>query len=391
MGAVWGETGAMHTGHKVSAVLHVGLILWVMLFDLFSAPDRELRPMVTDVALVSAEEFAALTRPRPEAPAPTPAPEPVATPQPRPQAAPIAPPPPLSQPEPRVPEPQPAPAAPPPQAAVIADQPPPPDAALRPVQRQAERVAPTPAPTPDPEAQIARRDQVAAVPDPAADPAEAPPAQEATQRAAAATETVTEATRISEIEAPRRTATAPEVSLRPQPRPQRPAEPVRTAAAPAPEPARPAPAPQPAAPPAAQAAPAGPSSDAIAEALAEALAESLAAASPDPGPASLSQVDIDLLRLRVEECWNVGILSSDALGVVVTIGFEMTEDARPIANTIHLVEAQGGSEAARLTAFDAGRRAIIDCGAQGYGLPSAQFDQWRLVEITFNPARMSTR
>ena len=120
------------------------------------------------------------------------------------------------------------------------------------------------------------------------------------------------------------------------------------------------------------------------------MAEEPAPGGADAGP-SISQADIDGLRLAVEECWNVGILSSDALQVVVTIGFELSRDSRPVPGTIRLVEAQGGGQAAQMTAFEAGRRAIEECGMTGYGLPSDLYDQWRMVEITFNPARMSTR
>ena len=395
--------GRMNTGHKVSAVLHGGLILWVMLFDLFSAPDRDLAPAVADVSLVSSEEFAALSAPRAAAPEPVPEmapqsvpvprprPEPTAAPEPAPEPTPepaqIAPPEPIAPP----PAPQPEPPS-PPQAEVIAPEVTP-DASLRPVQREAERVAPTPAPVPEPDVATGRRDQAAAEPDPAADPAEAPPAQEETRRAPSATETVTEATRISEDEAPQRTATAPEVSIRPQRRPARAPEQIAAAPAdPAPRQTPSTPAPDPAPEPTP---PIAPGADAMADAITDALAAALAD-EPEPGGGfdagpSITQADIDGLRLAVEECWNVGILSSDALQVVVTIGFEMSPDAHPIPGSVRLVEAQGGGQAAQMTAFEAGRRAIEECGMNGFGLPSELYDQWRLVEITFNPASMSSR
>ena len=214
-------------------------------------------------------------------------------------------------------------------------------------------------------------------------------AQDATQREAAATETVTEATTISETEPARRTATAPEVSLRPRRRPAQPA-PVELAQQPVPA-SRPALtfAPDPA-PDAAAATPdvaAGPSPDAIDDALAAAIFGALDQAIP----ATLSQADKDILRLNIESCWNVGILSTEALNVVITIGFEMTPEARPIESSIYQVSATGGGLAAQLAAFDAGRQAIVQCGINGYGLPPDLYDQWRLVEIVFNPAQMSTR
>ena len=74
----------MNTGQKLSAGLHIGLILWVMLFDLFSSPDDAIIPEVTEVAIISAQDFAALMTPLA---APAPEPEPTPAPTPAPQAA----------------------------------------------------------------------------------------------------------------------------------------------------------------------------------------------------------------------------------------------------------------------------------------------------------------
>ena len=41
----------MNTGHKVSALLHGGLILWVLVFDLFEAPESPIMPEVTEVSI----------------------------------------------------------------------------------------------------------------------------------------------------------------------------------------------------------------------------------------------------------------------------------------------------------------------------------------------------
>jgi hypothetical protein len=365
----------MNTGQKASLVLHGGLIALVLVFDLFEAPDSPMIPEVTEVSIISSQEFAELTQRRAPDPAPVSpqpdsieAPAPVAPPEPEARPEPITPPPPAPPPDP-APVPEPVAEPEPPQAAVVAPTVTP-DASLSPVQRPAERVAPEAAPTPDPDVAIAPRDQAAITPDADAT-IDAPEAQEATQREAAATETVTEVTRLSEDEPVQRTATAPEVSIAPRRRPAR-ATPT-PASAPAEEPAQ---------IPVPESQGQGPSASDIESALAEALA------APE---ATLSQADSDMLRLNIEACWNVGILSTEALNVVVTIAFEMTPDARPIPNTIRLVGAEGGGVAAQQAAFDAGRQAIMQCGTQGYGLPQDLYDQWRFVEITFNPARMSTR
>lgn len=375
-----------NTGQKVSALLHGGLIASIMVVDLFGVPDAPLVPEVTEVALISAQDFAQLSELPPVPPAPEPVPQPEPAPAPEPE--PVTPPPPpeitapdpvaitppepvapqIAPPPPVVPEPvTPAPTVDAPQAAVIAPNSAP-SSSIRPRQRPAERVAPTPIDTPDPDVAIAPRDQAAVTPDAQAQ-IDAQEAQEATQREAAATEVVTENTELSEDEPALRTATAPEVSLRPQRRPRRAQAtqtPPATETAQAPTPNR---------------------ADAIEDALAQALSEALGF--DELGGGSLSQADADMLRLSIENCWNIGILSTDALNVVITIGFEMTEDARPVPGSIYQVYAEGGSAAAQAAAFDVGRRAIVECGSNGYGLPVELYEQWRLVEITFNPARMS--
>ena len=39
-------------------------------------------------------------------------------------------------------------------------------------------------------------------------------------------------------------------------------------------------------------------------------------------------------------------------------------------------------------AFEAARRAIIRCGAQGFDLPREKYDHWRDIEMVFNPEKM---
>ncbi|MDZ4134880.1 MAG: energy transducer TonB, partial [Paracoccaceae bacterium] len=39
-------------------------------------------------------------------------------------------------------------------------------------------------------------------------------------------------------------------------------------------------------------------------------------------------------------------------------------------------------------AYEAARRAIIRCGATGFKLPAEKYDQWRNIEMVFNPEKM---
>ena len=92
--------------------------------------------------------------------------------------------------------------------------------------------------------------------------------------------------------------------------------------------------------------------------------------------------------MAVERCWNVGSLSTEALQVTVIVGVTFSLDGRPENGSIQMVSAEGGSDAAARQAYEAGRRAIIRCGASGYDLPVEKYGEWRNTEFVFNPEKM---
>lgn len=94
------------------------------------------------------------------------------------------------------------------------------------------------------------------------------------------------------------------------------------------------------------------------------------------------------LRVAVQQCWNVGSLSAEALQTVIVVAFEMNEQARPVTSSIRMLSSSGGSDLAANQAFEATRRAIIRCGVRGYDLPEDKYDRWRYIELTFDPKRM---
>src|SRR5699024_6092175 len=143
---------------------------------------------------------------------------------------------------------------------------------------------------------------------------------EATAPEAAATEIVTEADEVEEA--------APLNAVRPKTRPQQ----LR-------------PAPQPEAQPETQTAEATepepePSTDSasVEDALAAALvgAATEAPSSPISAGPPLTAGEKDGLRIAVQNCWNTGSLSTDALKTTVTVAFEMSEDARPVEGSIRM-------------------------------------------------------
>ncbi|MBZ8118590.1 energy transducer TonB [Roseovarius sp. LXJ103] len=368
----------MNTGQIISGSAHIGLLGWALLGNMFSSDPLPFE--VTQVTAISAEEYAALfdqTGPvpvpeviAPEVPdAPDEAPPLSATPdeapvQPAPEAA--APPEPDPAPEAVAPVEQAeaqdeAPVLEPPSEDVAALLP---ETAPVPQERPAERVAPEQVAPPEPETAVddVVREQV--VQDEAGETQAEQ--QEATAPEAAATEIVTEAEQA-----------APSASVRPRSRPAQ-----VVAATPEPEPA-------PTVETAAQT-PAAEVEDnsAVEAALAAALGGTT---TPTPTVSSgppLTRGEKDALRVSVQNCWNVGSLSSEALQTSVVVSVEMGEDSRPLQNSIRMESFSGGSAAAAQQAYEAARRAIIRCGARGFNLPADKFASWQTIEMTFNPENM---
>jgi hypothetical protein len=359
----------MNTGQIISGVAHLGLIGWAVLGGMFSADEPALE--VTEVTAISAEQFAALTA-RQSAPGAVAA---VDTPEPPSEgAAPAV----RSRsdaavakdqpPETVTPAPETAPERPetaPPAPAEVEDTPPEmaqpsedvavmvPERAEQAQPRAAPRVAPEPVARPDPDVQVDDVARPETQPDATAEtPREE---REASAPEEATTEIVTEA---------EEAAAAPARSARPRSRPA------------APEPR------------ATRQEPAVPETDesAVTDALAEAMgqADTDAAAAGPP----LSRGEKDALRVAVEQCWNVGSLSSAALRTTVVVGVSMNKDGTPRRETIELLSATGGDDAAARQAFEAARRAIIRCGLRGYDLPPEKYERWRDIEMTFNPEKM---
>ena len=90
-------------------------------------------------------------------------------------------------------------------------------------------------------------------------------------------------------------------------------------------------------------------------------------------------------------CWNVGSLSTEAMQTTVVVAVDMTPDGKPEIGSIRMLSFSGGSEAAARRAYETARRAIIRCGATGYNLPSEKYEQWREIEMTFNPENMRNK
>jgi hypothetical protein len=367
----------MNTGQIISGAGHLGLLGWVLVAGFFQTPNTMPEVAVTSVSLLSVTEYEKLAaeaagapqatpprrRPGPPAPAAPPEPEPMPEPEP------------LEGPDPPLPDPveAPEPLAPPAEV----DQPlPVPDAEAKP--QDAPRVAPLPAEAPPPDAEVAETPTPSVSPDAAP---EAPVVTEDQPEAApeaATTQIITEA-----VETDDKPSLAPASSTRPRSKP-------------APEPARETPVETATSEPAEPDAPTEPAEDSVADAIAAALAEPDTPATEPPGTGGteadagppMTDGEKDSLRVAVQACWNVGSLSSDALLTTVTVAVSMGQDGVPDAASIRMIGFQGGTDASARQAYEAARRAIIRCGARGFPLPPEKYEQWRNIEMEFNPERM---
>lgn len=364
-------------GLYTSAIGHVGLLAWLIAGWGLSADPLEFD--VSEVSVVSGEEYAQLVAARtpqpsvaePDAPvvpvideAPT-APEvieddvtpaePVVVEPPQEDNPPPEPPEPIVPPtEVEVTPPEVSPPALEEQSAI-----PEPVTNDPPQARPAPRVAPDPVAVPEPDSQMDAPPAPPVAPEPAEEPALVEP-EEPVAAPDTSTEIVTEADKPSG---------AVETSLRPSARPSRPAP------APTPEPETAA----------------EPETTSDEDALAAALAEALTAPAPAvPQGRPMTGSEQDAFRIAVNRCWNVDP-GSVAARVTMTVGFSLTQDGR-VDGAVRQVAATGGDASAVRTAFEAARRAILRCQSQnGYDLPSEKYGQWKDVEITFDPSGMRLR
>ena len=382
-------------GLIVSGGAHAGAILWLLVGGIFFSHDMPPPVATAEVSLMSQSDYDAMIAAAPKAA--TEAPPQPSLPEP-PQAEPTPPAPepdtqsdPAPQPQ---PEPQPEPDASPdvteiaPPQAEVADTPPtpptPPSEQVAsadivtpaPQPKPADIVAPTPNEAPDRPAEIAPDKTVEVAPEPTADPLPEP------QTEAAAPKETGDVLKTEENK-DKVASAAPEASMRPRSKPAKPKPAEAKPAEAKPAPTETAEAPAPTEVP----------TDAVADALSEALSgEQSDTPAPGTGTAAsgppMTGGEKDALVIAVKQCWNVGSLSTDALNTVVTIGVTMEPGGKPVSGSIHMIGFEGGSEASARLAYEAGRRAIIRCGQNGYPLPAEKYDQWKEVEITFDPEKM---
>jgi hypothetical protein len=328
----------VETGTKISGFIHLGAIgLAVFGGVLFRAPVSE-AIQISEVSIITSEDFAVLQSTAPDtSPDVAKAPE-IKVPEPVQEVAPAV----------ELPA-EPAEPVPDEQLAMIAPEPTP---ALRIDTQSAQK--------PDINAKEADATQKEAVPDEVATETAEPVQEQAPKEAA--TEIVTEAEKPSEY--------APSFSNVPRSRPRDMAE--RVARVNAPNPVE------------------QPTVDNIEDEIAKAMAEADAAQNKPAVPKGppLTGGEREGLVLAVERFWNVPIGIQNAADMIVVIAIELSPNGKLIGEP-KLVDPKDLSAQGMRQAFEAGRRALIR--AQPYDLPPEKYEQWRQIEVVFNPEEMAVR
>lgn len=91
---------------------------------------------------------------------------------------------------------------------------------------------------------------------------------------------------------------------------------------------------------------------------------------------------------QIASCWNIGGLSKVAQATPVTVLFALDRQGRPVTGSFQLVGAGKDTRQTTKDAYAAARRAVLRCGSKGFKLPLEKYEDWKDIEMTFNPERM---
>ncbi|MDP3193718.1 hypothetical protein [Tabrizicola sp.] len=375
------------TGTVVSAIGHVGVVLWVLVGDWLFAPAPPDEVIVTSVSMITSEEFAALQ----SGATPTPAEEPAPVrPQARPEEVVEPEPEPLPEPEPEpepepLPEPEPEPVPvvePPPSEAVQAEE----EQAIQsesteiqPAPEAEDIIAPDPV-QPETEAETSEIPEPAVSEDPAVEEIIEQEPTEATVPEDTGDVTQTEANQDQTAE------TGMTTSLRPRAKPSRPA--------PQPDP-EPEPEPRAAAELNVQPVDDSATQDAIdallGEAADEPVEEPVAQGGQNrPQGPPLTGGEMGDISSAIARRWNLGAASTDVLSTMVVIRVSFDEAGRPV--DFQLIESNGPTQSAIDNLYSIARRAVNRTHSEGgIPLPPGKFDTWRVLDLVFDANGMRVR
>ena len=97
----------------------------------------------------------------------------------------------------------------------------------------------------------------------------------------------------------------------------------------------------------------------------------------------LSQSEIDALRAQIQACWNPPVGAENAQELIVRLRIQFRPDGTLSAEPELM---NRGSSAYFRVATESAMRAVRRC--QPYTMPSAKYEVWKDVEVTFDPRDM---
>ncbi|WP_333816052.1 cell envelope biogenesis protein TolA [Tabrizicola sp.] len=375
------------TGTVISAVGHLGVILWVLVGDWLFSADAAPEPIVMSVSTLTSAEFDALqaaSTPTPsEEPAPVkprsrpePEPEPAVEPEPAPEPEPVPEPEPAPEPEPDpTPEPAPSDAVQADEEQLIESE----STEIQPAPEAATIIAPDPV-QPESEAETSDTPEPAVSEDPAATEVVEQQPTEATVPEDTGDVTLTEANRDQTAE------TGMTTSLRPRAKPSRPK--------PQPEPAAEEPRRE-SAQLNVQPVDDSATQDAIDALLGEAAEEPVAETGNSGGQdrpkgPPLTGGEMGNISSAIARKWNLGASSTDAMSSMIVVRVSFSSDGKPV--DFQLIESNGPNQTGIDKLYETARRAVNRAHADGgLPLPPDKYDTWRVLDLVFDANGMRAR
>ena len=99
---------------------------------------------------------------------------------------------------------------------------------------------------------------------------------------------------------------------------------------------------------------------------------------------TLSQNELDALRARLRECWNVPVGVAEARDLIVTVRIQFKQDGT-LQTDPRLMNS--GSHPAFQVAAESALRAVRNCAPYSF-LPLAKYEAWKDVIVDFDPRDM---
>jgi hypothetical protein len=101
----------------------------------------------------------------------------------------------------------------------------------------------------------------------------------------------------------------------------------------------------------------------------------------------LSMSEKDAIRSQFQKCWDVPAGAKDAYDLIVDLHVEMNEDGSLIKVELARDESRYASDPFFRAAADSAIRAVERCSPLK-NLPTEKYENWRDMELTFNPKDM---